>query len=220
MTPPAAAPTGQIPGLPPERPGTPKWRIALRVCLVVALVVLLGGIGWRGFSRGDFTAAAATPTATTGHGSELGTATTVPTTPPVPSPSPTPTPPPAVPAPAEPPAEPAHSSPPATTSAPKLAVTSIDASPTSVMCPTPSATSDSNTYVTISWSSTGGQTAYIGVNTSDAAAAPYTTVSLNDSYTLYFPCSERRQTYTVTVVDAKGNRQSQSVEVSNGGYVG
>lgn len=182
-------------------------RLGLRITLAAVLVVLLGAIIWRAADRGQFSSAAA-PTAP-----ESTVA-----TPAVETGQPTPTfttssPPPQAPAPA--PVAPNPNPAPQTTEPPALAVTSFSASPTTIPCTTLSTADPGNSYVDFSWSSTGAVDAWIGVNTADAQIAPYANVPTTGSYTIYYPCPEASISYTLTVVDADGKKDSSTVTVKN-----
>lgn len=69
--------------------------------------------------------------------------------------------------------------------------------------------------LTFSWSSSNAQTAYIGVATTDAKAAPYEAgLPPVDTYTLDYQCSQASQVYTVTLEDADGNLAHQTVTIT------
>ncbi|WP_440711072.1 hypothetical protein [Herbiconiux sp. YIM B11900] len=74
-----------------------------------------------------------------------------------------------------------------------------------------------STPITFSWSSSGGAKAWFGVDTSDAQAAPYQSVSPDGgSITIDFQCYDDH-VYAFTVVGADGQKTSSTVSVSNTG---
>jgi hypothetical protein len=103
-------------------------------------------------------------------------------------------------------------------------ITSYNA-PGSVACPSPPEAPDPNAptvedpTVSLSWTSTGADEAWFGINTADAQREPYSAVGTNDSIAISFPCPVGNQTYTITVVGG-GKSVSQSIRVTNVGYTG
>lgn len=100
----------------------------------------------------------------------------------------------------------------------------ISLSAADVACPlqpsdAPAASSVPNPEANVRWSTTGGTTAYFGVQTRDAQAAPYSTVDLSGSISINFPCTDASQLYTITVV-GPGGKASRSITVRNTGAVG
>jgi hypothetical protein len=97
--------------------------------------------------------------------------------------------------------------------------------PSSVTCPAPPEAPDPNAprvedpTVSLSWTSTGGDEAWFGINTDNAQREPYSAVGTNDSIAIGFPCPTGNQTYTITVV-GNGKSTSQSIRVTNVGYTG
>ena len=74
---------------------------------------------------------------------------------------------------------------------------------------------DTSKPLTFSWSSGNAQTAYIGVATTDAKAAPFESgLPPVDTYTLDYQCSQASQVYTVTLEDADGNLAHQTVTIT------
>ncbi|GAA0997599.1 hypothetical protein GCM10009563_20250 [Subtercola frigoramans] len=94
-------------------------------------------------------------------------------------------------------------------------------SPTTVTCSTggPGTSGFQSTPLHITWTSTGGKEAWIGVDTSDAQAAPYAgplapgSGSFDD---LVYGCPDSHS-YTVTIVGDNGEKASSSVTVNNNG---
>lgn len=98
--------------------------------------------------------------------------------------------------------------------APPLAFDDFQA-PTTVQCPDET----SSVPLTFSWRSATAERAYIGVQTADAAQAPYAAdLPPTATYTdLAYQCSEASQVYTVTLEDAAGARVHESVTVTREG---
>lgn len=97
-------------------------------------------------------------------------------------------------------------------------ITSFSVTPQSVTCstPAPGVPGLTSTPLAISWSSAGGSRAWIGVDTDDAEAEPYSEVSpasgaLAD---LQYSCFADH-TYTLTVVGPDGQKTSATVRVTN-----
>jgi hypothetical protein len=83
--------------------------------------------------------------------------------------------------------------------------------PLSASCPDDS----SVVTITITWLSSNATSAWIGVGTNDAKAAPYDTVPTSGSYDIGFPCSTSHQVYTVTLEDAGGHLTSKSKDIQH-----
>lgn len=82
--------------------------------------------------------------------------------------------------------------------------------PSTVDCP-----SDGNDVQMIfSWSSADATTAWFGVQTTNAKAAPYEEVPTTATYPFQYSCSNDSQYYTVTLEDADGNLTHKTVTVT------
>ncbi len=77
--------------------------------------------------------------------------------------------------------------------------------------------------MSFSWTSTNGSQAFFGVNTSDAQAGgmgwnlPPTGTSADFPYEYDYPCYNAQTSFTITVVDAGGHKQSKTITVKNTG---
>ncbi|GGF21205.1 hypothetical protein GCM10011399_13590 [Subtercola lobariae] len=73
-----------------------------------------------------------------------------------------------------------------------------------------------STPLTISWTSTGGTKAYLGVDTTDAQAEPFESVNPDSgsNQDIDYQCYDSH-TYTLTVVGSDGSTASKTVTVSN-----
>ncbi|RFA13499.1 hypothetical protein B7R22_12570 [Subtercola boreus] len=93
----------------------------------------------------------------------------------------------------------------------------------SVTCPVPgegpTGSTASSPDVQLSWSSNGAETAFVGVDTTDARAEPYSEVSPGGSISIPFACPAQSHTYTITLVGTGGQR-SKTFTVQNTGYRG
>lgn len=74
--------------------------------------------------------------------------------------------------------------------------------------------------ISIQWSSTGAVQAWIGADTTDAQAEPYSEVDTSGSFDTTFFCPDDSITWTVTLVGSDGSTVSQTAEISNVGYTG
>ncbi|RFA10108.1 hypothetical protein B7R54_13470 [Subtercola boreus] len=92
-----------------------------------------------------------------------------------------------------------------------------------VSCPVPGEGPAGSTAespdVQLVWSSEGAQTAFVGVDTQDAQAEPYSEVSTSGSISIPFACPAASHTYTITLVGAGGAR-SKTFTVQNTGHRG
>jgi hypothetical protein len=98
-------------------------------------------------------------------------------------------------------------------------INSFQVTPTSVTCSVKKADAPASGLtgapLTITWSSTGGAKAWLGVDTDDAEAGPYTQVVADGGQTsIDYQCFDDH-TYTLTVVSADGQKVSQTVTVTN-----
>jgi hypothetical protein len=195
-------------------------RIAYRIVLALALVVLLVLIGIKEAPRVLASMSSPTPSTTLAAGAGSST--------PAASASETPVPTISVPTVSIPPAGGGGGGggggapKPTTTTAQRPAVTSLSAP--DVACPfqpsdAPAATQVPSPSVTVQWSTTGGTKAWFGIQTSDAEANPYGSVDLSGSVTVNYPCTEATQLYTITV-EGPGGKTSRSITVHNTGAVG
>jgi hypothetical protein len=210
-----AGPAAPSPG--GQRRAWPVIHTVLRAVFGAALVVLLVLIGFRVAGQ-QATLAASTPSAT-------AESTPTPSTTPTPTASATPTPTPTLPG--------------GTggsggsggtggsgggggTSAP--VITSFSG-PSTVDCPVPAEApvpgvpKPGPPTVSFSWTSTGGDEAWFGIATTDAKAAPWSMVGLNDSISVDYQCGNASEIYTVTVSGAGGDT-SKTITVTNVGHVG
>ncbi|RFA19463.1 hypothetical protein [Subtercola boreus] len=95
--------------------------------------------------------------------------------------------------------------------------------PASVSCPVPGEGPvggvDVSPGVDLTWSSSGAETAFVGVDTADAEAQPYSEVAASGSVSVPFACPAASHTYTITLVGRGGSR-STTFTVENTGYRG
>jgi hypothetical protein len=102
-------------------------------------------------------------------------------------------------------------------------VVAVNVSPGSVACNGggPGQTAVTNFDIAISWTSQNATAAYVGIDTADASTSPYEgPLAPSGSLSgLPFSCYGDH-TYTVTVVDAAGNKKSQSTVIHNVGDPG
>jgi hypothetical protein len=106
------------------------------------------------------------------------------------------------------------------------AISSFTVSNESVFCNTQSPT-PSHQYIGFEWATSGSTRVYFGIDTDDASTnaffdnLPQTGNSQSDfpaGYNDYeYACPAASHTYTLTVVDGDGNKQSKSVTVVNDG---
>jgi hypothetical protein len=76
-------------------------------------------------------------------------------------------------------------------------------------------TSDNPTSpITFSWSSANAATAWFGVHTENAKAAPYEEVPTTTTYTFDYQCSNDSEFYTVTLEDASGNLAHKTATIT------
>ena len=74
--------------------------------------------------------------------------------------------------------------------------------------------------IVVEWSSTGAVQAWIGADTTDAQAEPYSEVDLSGSFGTEFLCPDDSITWTVTLLGADGSIVSQTATIVNTGYAG
>ena len=82
--------------------------------------------------------------------------------------------------------------------------------PNKATCPDTS----SSVEVTWSWSSANATSAWFGIGTNNAKAAPFESVPTTATYTFNYQCSEASQIYTVTLEDSSGRLTHKTVTVT------
>jgi len=108
--------------------------------------------------------------------------------------------------------------PPPAAPAPAPDIESFSVGPQTVTCspPAPGVPGLTSTPLTMSWSITDGVRAWIGVDTDDAMAEPYTEVSAEAGSTtdIQYLCTDDHR-YTLTVLGTDGRTTSRTVTVTN-----